>query len=120
MQMRMGLRKQVSVGYVELRFALSVDEPGCPFIPSPMTKKKPPGAVRKYNRRAPTQLRYLRKQAGLGLEDVAKEIGTEKSVVFRWENGLRLPAPCFWKGYAKCLGIDVGELGRNLFLARKL
>ena len=85
-----------------------------------MTKKKPTGTVRKYIKQPISGLARLRKKAGLALDDLAKDIGSERSTVYRWETGLRMPEPRYWLAYAAALGVTIGQLGQHVFEARRL
>ncbi len=77
-----------------------------------MTKKKPTKT------KAVSQLTALRKAVGLSLDDVAIEIGSERSTIYYWETGQREPLPKFRPGYARCLSITVPELWSRISTPR--
>lgn len=64
-------------------------------------------------------LTIRRKSVGLSLQDIAIEIGSERSTIFKWETGQQEPATRFRKGYAKCLKLTVGELGAAIYEGRR-
>lgn len=55
-------------------------------------------------------LRELRERTGLRQSDVAEKIGTDQSVVSKWETGDHFPHRIFRKPLSKLYGVTVDEL----------
>lgn len=58
-----------------------------------------------------SNLKRLRLKAGLSRRELAEKIGGEQSMIYRYENGLRLaPAVQALVGLADALGVSLDEL----------
>lgn len=60
----------------------------------------------------PEERRALREAAGLSQDDIAREIGTTRAAVSRWESGDRFPRGAHLFAYAEILRALRKELAR--------
>lgn len=82
-------------------------------------RRAPADAPRYRNATNLTPLQTLRLTRGLTQKQVAAAVGTTESVVCLWETFNREPSSDYREGYAKVLGITVGELGRTIYAGRE-
>ena len=56
------------------------------------------------------KLEELMTLKGLGVQDVATQVGREKSTVSNWVNGVRNPNPKSVRILAESLGVEISDL----------
>lgn len=69
--------------------------------------------------RVMSPLEERRRRLGKTQTDVAREVGVDRSVVARWEDGLVSPTARYLSAYAKSLEIGADELLRSVEAARQ-
>lgn len=62
-----------------------------------------------------TKLTQLREAKKATIADIAREIGADRTAVYKWEQGLAEPREKFRADYAKALGISVQQLGSLIY-----